>query len=148
MKMSLVLLSLFLGSLAQAEIISSKTVDLPVDLSTAGIRLSKAGYSMPTVKVLIPELAAVTVMNHRNEGETAPCVATYQAIEVEEVVQGLPTIETVPFTITLEKSVRIDHRNNSCAVTLVETVEGVVRGFTFSHIRQSPLPSRHIDDCK
>lgn len=150
MKSLVVLGFIFSAVVSQAEVISSRVVTLPVDLSNAGIRLSSAGYSMPTVKVLIPELAAVTVMNHRNEGETAPCLATTDTFIVGDVVQGRPTVDQVPLTIELEKVVGIVNQGGTqvCSVQLVETVTGQIRGFEFSHVRSSALPSRHVDDCK
>lgn len=152
MKSFMALGLIFLSMVAHGDVVVSKrVVILPVDLSTAGIRLSKAGYSIPTVKVLIPELADVTLMNHRNEGETAPCLATLQTFIREDVVQGNPTVELLPFTIELEKVLHLVTDANgekSCNVNLVETVQGMIRGFDFSHVRTSALPSRHPDDCK
>ncbi|KYG61478.1 hypothetical protein AZI86_17345 [Bdellovibrio bacteriovorus] len=152
MKSLVVLGLIFLSAMANANtLVSEQVVTLPVDLSTAGIRLSKAGYSAPTVKVLIPELAAVTVLNHRNEGETAPCLATFQAILVEEVVQGKPEVLQVPVSIKLEKIFGViedENGQNICQVRLMETVTASIRGFDFSHVRFGDLPSRHVDDCK
>lgn len=152
MKSLVVLGLMFVSVVASANtLVSEQVVTLPVDLSTAGIRLSKAGYSSPTVKVLIPELAEVTVLNHRNEGETAPCLATFQAILVEEVVQGNPETLQVPTSIKLEKIFGVVEQENGekiCEVRLMETVTATIRGFDFSHVRFGDLPSRHVDDCK
>lgn len=151
MKSLMVLGFILLSMAANANtLVSERVVTLPVDLSTAGIRLSKSGYSMPTVKVLIPELAEVTVMNHRNDGETAPCLATFDTLEVEDVVQGKPETVKVPVTVKLEKIVSAadDGGVKVCRVELMETVTASIRGFEFSHVRFSELPSRHVDDCK
>jgi hypothetical protein len=122
-----------------------------VDLSPAGIKLSRAGYTMPTVKILIPELAAETVMNHRNPGESAPCLATTDTLKVEDVVQGNPVTEKADFTITLEKTAEVYKNSDGqdvCSVYLTETVSGTVRGFAFNHVRESALPERVVADCK
>jgi hypothetical protein len=148
------------ASWAQAGVISKQIVTLPVNLSPEGIKLSIRGYSAYTVKILVPELAAVTVMNHRNDQEGAPCLATTGTYDVEDIVQGRPTVEQIPFTVLLEKNAKVVKRNiydsdgkytgeeEVCVMSLQETVTGEVRGFKFSHVRGSALPERVVDDCK
>ena len=71
---------LVITQMAQAKsssvLLSEKTVDLSVDISTTKLKLSRADYSSPFVKVLVPELADVTILDHRNTNEGAPCMAT------------------------------------------------------------------------
>ncbi len=64
---------MMVGSMAQAgeRVISDQVVRLPVRINSETVKLSAAGYSRPMVKVLVPGLADVTVLNHRNEGEGA-----------------------------------------------------------------------------
>ncbi|WP_374078354.1 hypothetical protein [Bdellovibrio bacteriovorus] len=136
---------------AQAEetIIAKKTVQLAVDLSQAGVRSSNAGYGTTyLVKILVPGLAAETLLNHRNEGESAPCLATYETRRVEDVIKNNPATETYTFEIVQKKVVYPDVANNTCSVWLVEDVHSIVRGFNFVHNRSTELPARHIDDCK
>lgn len=131
------------------EIISTKTVNLPVDLSTAGIRLSNRGYGERFfVKILVPQLADNTLMNHRNEGESAPCVATFQTGEVEDVVKGKPETLTVPFTIEVKRVVYANPNTNQCSIALHEDVSAEVRGYKFVHHRQIQLPERGMEDCR
>lgn len=131
------------------EVISRKVVHLPVDLSTAGIRLSNAGYgSTHFVKILVPQLAENTIMNHRNEGESAPCVATFQTFKVEDVVQGNPEVLTVPFTIEVKRTVWFDTWRKKCEISLSEFIVANVRGFEFIHERTQALPERSEEDCK
>jgi hypothetical protein len=83
---------LALGVQAQAEPISvnlsEKTVTLDVAINKWNLKFSRAGYSEPVVKVLIPELADVTLLDHRNFRENAPCLATFEAKTPEEVIQN------------------------------------------------------------
>ncbi|UOF02844.1 hypothetical protein [Bdellovibrio reynosensis] len=131
------------------EVISKKVVELPVDLSTAGIRLSNAGYGTTKfVKILIPQLADHTLMNHRNEGESAPCVATFQTFKVEDVVQGNPEVLTAPFTIEVTRLVWPDTFSKKCFMSLRENISANVRGFEFIHERQIELPERSLEDCR
>jgi len=134
---------------ADEKIISRKVVSLPVDLSTAGVRSSNAGYgSTYLVKILVPGLAAETILNHRNEGESAPCLATYQTRRVDDIIKGNPATEVFDFEITQKKVFYPIPGNNTCYVTLEEDIQAVVRGYKFVHNRSIELPQRHIDDCK
>lgn len=134
---------------ANEVIISKKTVKLAVDLSTAGIRSSNLGYGDTFfVKILVPGLAAETVLNHRNEGESAPCLATYETFAVEDVIKNNPTTEIHEFEIVQKKVLYPNEADKTCSVWLVEDVATKVRGFNFIHQRQTELPSRHIDDCQ
>lgn len=140
-----------LASVAQAGgtvVLSEKTVPLTVDISTTKVKLSVADYSFPVVKVLVPDLADVTVLDHRNTGEGAPCMATYDTLEPLDVIQDNPSIEEIPMTIKLEKIVSEDFSGNTCHVTLSETITGNIRGFEFSHYKSHYIGTRHIDDCK
>lgn len=140
------------ATMAQAQqevIIAKKTVKLPVDLSSAGIRSSNLGYGDTYfVKILVPGLAAETMLNHRNEGEAAPCLATYQTFKVEDVVQNNPTTEIHDFEIEQKKVLYPNEAEKTCRVYLIEDVKTKVRGFDFVHHLVHELPSRHIDDCK
>ncbi|MCB0357712.1 MAG: hypothetical protein KDD40_11920 [Bdellovibrionales bacterium] len=137
-------LNLYAGQVLMAE----RQVLLNIDISTASLRMSSAGYSSPTLKVLVPDLADVTFLDHRNEGEAAPCLATYDTLVLDDVVQGNPKIEQIPFTIKLYKSVVIDENENKCQVYMAETVEGKIRGFDFIHDRFQQIADRHVDDCR
>ncbi|WP_409477845.1 hypothetical protein [Pseudobdellovibrio sp. HCB154] len=143
-----ILLSAFTAQAGET-IILKKTVKLAVDLSTTGIRSSNLGYGDTYfVKILVPGLAAETLLNHRNEGESAPCLATYETFKVEDVVQNNPTTELHDFEIVQKKVTYPNETDKTCAVYLIEDVSTKVRGFNFVHQRTSELPSRHIDDCQ
>ncbi|MCB0349209.1 MAG: hypothetical protein KDD37_10255 [Bdellovibrionales bacterium] len=139
-----------LATTASADVVelSSKVVTLNVDLSTTQVRLSNAGYTSPVLKVLVPELAGVTILDHRNEGEAAPCIATYESLDPEDVIQGNPSVEKVDLKITLSKGLYADVEAGTCRVTLHELVEGKIRGLGFTHSRLLDVGTRHIDDCQ
>lgn len=142
---------LFIASLVSANelVISQKTVRLEVDLSKAGIRSSNLGYGDTYfVKILVPGLAKETLLNHRNEGESAPCLATYETFSVEDVVKGNPAKEIHEFEIIQKKILIPNVETKTCQVFLQEDVSVNVRGFNFVHQRNAELPSRHIDDCQ
>lgn len=153
MSLGLAGLAAILGSLsgpaAQAGVvISERTVPLEVKISPETVKLSHADYSMPVVKVLVPGLADVTILDHRNSGEGAPCLATDGTRSPEDVIRGSSTTETLPFTIRLERSVYPDLDAKKCYVLLEEFVSGEIRGYQFTHHRDFQVADRHLDDCR
>jgi len=148
MKFILLVTSLLTTQVYADTIISEREVTLPVDLSTARVKLSSRGYSTELVKVLIPELASVTIADHRNPGESAPCLANYEAYTAEEIIQGRPETISVPFKITLTKKTVIDEQKKVCKVSLKESIVGIIRGYKFVHDRQLAMPDRHVEDCQ
>jgi hypothetical protein len=152
MKSSIVCVLLLITGIANSQVtepIFTRTVTLPVDISTARVVKTNKGYGETyLVKVLVPELAAETLMNHRNEGEGAPCLATYQADSVDQVVWHHPETIHTEFKIDLVKLLLPDPKNNVCKVQLIETVTTTIRGYEFTHERSSNLPDRVLEDCK
>lgn len=151
MKKAFFLGLLLAGQLAVAGTteVQKKTVTLPVDIGTTKIKFTNLGYGDNyLVKIIVPELAAETLLNHRNLGEDGPCLFTNDAASVADVVQNRPEVVQVPFEITLVKDFWIDKQNNTCLVTLKEKLSAEVRGFHFQHQKSISLPSRHVDDCK
>lgn len=147
------LLTISSAALAQATeipatVISERQVTLNVDISTARLKFSSSGYASPVVKVLVPELADVTLLDHRNVGEGAPCLASYQALTPEEVIQENPAIEKVEFQIKLTKVPEINEKENTCEITLREEINGQIRGFAFTHSRAQVIAKRSVVDCR
>lgn len=144
----LIFTSLLSGNLYAAKTMSIKEVVLPVDINTAKIKWTSLGYGNNyLVKVIVPAIAGVTVLNHRNIGEDGPCLFTYGTSKVDDVVQGNPETIDVSFTITLEKFLRPSGDGDKCNVTMSETLVGYIRGFRFMHTETHIMPSRHINDC-
>jgi hypothetical protein len=129
-------------------VLSQRAVALNVDISTARVRLSKAGYAVALVKVLVPELAGATLLDHRNEGEGAPCLTTYGTRDPAEVIQNRPAVEQVPFTVTLTKRLVANRFEQKCQVGLIESVTGKIRGFEFVHSRFQAIGERTLADCR
>jgi hypothetical protein len=149
MKILVMLGILGMSSFANADsVLSEKTVDLNVNISIPNVKMSRADYAMPVVKVLVPDLADVTILDHRNTGEGSPCLATYEAKTPEEVVQDNPKTELIPFIIRLEKSAFLSPDGKACSVYLIERVNGVIRGFKFEHERQEFIGNRNVADCR
>lgn len=134
---------------AAETVISSRIVNLPVDISLTKVVLTNAGYGTTyLVKVLVPALAEPTLMNHRNEGESAPCLATYETNKIEEIVQNNPEIINVDMKIDLIKLTSISDEDQLCHVFLTENITTKIRGYNFRHFRTSEMPTRAPTDCQ
>ncbi len=147
MKTFLLIASLISSLSVSAVTLHKKKVTLPVDISTTRLLMSNAGYGDSYIlKVIIPELADITFLNHRNPRAGGPCMATYETVDPEAVLQGNPAIEQVEFDVTLDKGVYFD--GNVCQVSLTETIVGKIRGFTFQHSVTQQMPARSQEDCR
>lgn len=136
-----------LATFANTTIISERTVNLPVDISTAKLKWTNLGYGQTFfVKVIVPELAAPTVLNHRNVGEDGPCLFTYDTTNLEDVIGDNPGIENVDFKITVSKDAW-KTSEGVCKVRLTEHIEAEIRGFRFMHNLVHDLPERVAEDC-
>jgi hypothetical protein len=129
-------------------LISERDVKVQVDISTTQVRRSRSGYSAEVLKVLIPDLADVTLLDHRNEGEKAPCMATFQARQPEEIIQNNPAVEKVGLKITLTKVAWVNQETQQCEIHLEEHIAGKIRGFQFLHDREKSIATRSIEDCR
>lgn len=129
------------------KILHEKTVTLPVEISADTVLLSNADYSSFMVKVVVPSLADVTFLNHRNRAAGGPCMATRGTMVPEDVIQGRPGTENVPFTIKLKKYASLD-QEKKCQVVMVEEIQGKIRGFTFNHSQRQEVQERQAEDCR
>lgn len=147
MKTFLLLVSLISATTASAVTLHQKKVTLPVDISSTRLLMSNAGYGDTYIlKVIIPELADITFLNHRNPTAGGPCMATYETTDVDAVIQGNPSVENVTFDVKLDKEAWFD--GNVCQVSMTETVSGKIRGFNFQHTVFQEMPSRDKEDCR
>jgi hypothetical protein len=145
---ALMLLGLASQANANEVKIGERTVTLNVPISDTTVKLSRADYQTEVVKVLVPELADVTILNHRNTREGAPCLATYQTPFPNAVILHRPAIEKIEFKITLSKLATLDPQQKFCSVVLKERVEGYVRGYLFEHERFEQVANRDPADCR
>jgi hypothetical protein len=138
-----------ISGVARADaLLSEREVDLNVDISTTKVKLSQSDYVAPVVKVLVPDLADVTILDHRNTGEGAPCLATYETRNPQDVIQGNPIVEKVKFKVTLQKNLLPNITEGICQVSLAEDIHGMIRGFNFRHHRDQVIGNRSIEDCR
>lgn len=133
----------------EGTVIRDLTAPVSIDLNATTVKCSAADYSAPMLKVLVPGLAELTVLNHRNTREGAPCIAAGRcggALGPQDILKaGEGTVE-VPMRVTLKKVLTLD--GEVCHVTLVETVRATVRGVPFFHERRQPVADRAAADCR
>jgi hypothetical protein len=148
MKFFILLTTLIISSAqADTKLLHQKTVVLPVNVSSAQLLLSNAGYGeIEILKIIVPELADVTFLNHRNPTAGGPCLATYESVNPQDIIQGKPGIEKVAFKVKLIKNTY--KSGNRCTITMYESVEGNVRGYNFTHTVVQEMPERKIEDCR
>ena len=128
---------------------SDKTTDVNVDLNAKTVKCSAADYSGPMLKVLIPGLADVTVLNHRNTREGAPCIAAGRCtpqLGPKTILAKGEGSENIPVRVRLRKLVSPE--GAVCHVTLVEPVTTAIRGVPFFHERTQEVADRPAADCR
>ncbi|MGI4993441.1 hypothetical protein ACRXCV_12465 [Halobacteriovorax sp. GFR7] len=136
-----------LMTFANSKVLSIRTVTLPVDVSTAKLKWTNLGYgSTYFVKVIVPELASETIMNHRNLGEDGPCMFTYDTKNLEDVIGDNPGVEDIDFEITLTRFIS-KNPDGECRVSLQENINADIRGFKFTHTLSHQMPNRVGEDC-
>lgn len=154
--MKLVVVGLLVSGAVQAQnvpqkitkVLSEKITVLPVVLNDFTVKLSSADYSMPLVKILVPKLADITIFNHRNFNEGAPCISTLGTKNVGDIIALNPGTDRVAFKVTLKKEILIDETAQKCTISLREEVNAKVRGYVFTHSRRSEIGERVLADCR
>lgn len=141
------------GRSAAEQVITDNTTTIGVELNENTVKCSAADYSAPMLKVLVPELARLTVLNHRNTNEGAPCLAAGECKWEQGGWKGPEAIlkpgsgsEQIRVRVVLKKVLALE--GTTCRVTLVETVTTKIRGVPFFHERQHALAERVADDCR
>ena len=139
-------------------VVHKTTTTILVDLNDKTVVCSRADYAMPVLKVLIPGLSDITLLNHQNFRAGAPCVTTgetcarstaggFAEATPESILQGRSGTEQAEVTVTLSRIETIDHKEKTCVVTMREDVETTIRGKRLFHNREADIGSRVYTDC-
>ncbi|HEX4047202.1 MAG TPA: hypothetical protein VH309_05185 [Elusimicrobiota bacterium] len=130
-------------------VIRDETTVVKVDLNPQTVKCSAADYSGPMLKVLVPALADLTVLNHRNTREGAPCLAAGrcgEGVGPETILKSGDGSDEVPVRVVLKKLADVE--GDVCHVSLVETVTANIRGAAFFHERRQAVADRTAADCR
>ena len=133
---------------ADGAVIRDQTTTVSAALNAATVKCSAADYSGPMLKVLVPALADLTVLNHRNTREGAPCVAAGRCgqINPQDVLKSGEGVDQIRVRVVLKKETAVE--GDVCHVALVETVSTVIRGVPFFHERRQDVADRAAADCQ
>ncbi len=124
---------------------------IPVPINAQSVLCSAADYQEPMLKILIPALAPLTLLNHRNTRAGAPCVAAGACTETlnpDTILKGGSGTDTVPVEIIDVQTLTPVPAQNLCTVTLTEMVRLTIRGLPFVHVRSTSLGNRVLEDCQ
>lgn len=132
-------------------LINKTTTAVDVQLNDTTVLCSHADYAGDFLKILVPQLAGLTVIDHRNFNAGAPCVAAGECVEgnMPADILGASTrpSDVVPITITLTRVTVGDDAEPSCYVSLEESIEMPIRGKVFRHVRTAEIGQRLFSDC-
>tara|TARA_R110002072_G_scaffold534_7_gene4150 strand:- start:54546 stop:55028 length:483 start_codon:yes stop_codon:yes gene_type:complete len=159
MKILMITLAIFTMNLTNAQtnevkerVLSDVTTEMNIKLSPSTVKCSSAGYGMSFLKVLIPELKDITLFDHRNFGESAPCVAAGACLPMGEfsptdILGDEQSEETILVNVKLIRVFNINHALKTCDVSLKEKILTTIRGIEFNHQRSDSVISRNFEDC-
>ena len=135
------------------KVLSERVHHFNIELNATTVLCSQAGYSASFLKILIPQLADVTFLDHRNFGAEAPCVAAGECAPIGdrtpgEIIDLLKPTETVEVKVVATRVLTKDNQEKKCNVTLKEEIFTNVRGAPFYHIKSASLNQRNFEDCR
>lgn len=134
---------------AELAVVSDRTTTVSTPINDKTVKCSAADYSGPMLKVLVPGLADLTVLNHRNTREGAPCVAAGRCgaqLGPQSILKSGAGVDDVKIRVILRKETAIE--GQVCRVSLIETVATTIRGVEFHHERVQEVAERTAADCK
>jgi uncharacterized protein (TIGR03382 family) len=157
-RIALVSLGLLAGSATVASafptyeetLIHDTTTSVEIALNADTVLCSAADYGALYLKVGLPELAKLTLLDHQNIGAGAPCVAAgicTAGNRPEDIIDPAHPTETVQINVKAFRADEADAVADTCSTFLVERVAVTIRGVEFTHERQAPLGSRQFADC-
>jgi len=137
--------------LVNETLVHETTTSVELELTPETVLCSQADYSLPVLKVLIPELAHLTLLDHQNFGAGAPCVAAGacgpDGLAAEDVLDPDDLVDTVDIRVQAVRVDTVDAEQETCSTSLIERVHVDIRGLEFQHERSASLGSRPYSDC-
>jgi uncharacterized protein (TIGR03382 family) len=127
---------------------TTTTVDVTLDSST--VLCSAADYGATFLKILIPDLGKITLLDHQNTGAGAPCVASgpcQPGNEPSDIIDVYDPNETVQVNVQAIRGDESDADTQLCTTYLTEKVKVTIRGKDFFHERFAQLGTRPYSDC-
>jgi uncharacterized protein (TIGR03382 family) len=155
---SIVLLGLVAGTVSTAHadiewketVVHNTTSSVSVQVTEDTLICSAADYGALFLKLLVPELAKITLLDHQNSGAGAPCVAAGLCEEGNlptDIIDPENPTQLVDINVQAVRIDEIDSVAMTCKTSLREQVALTVRGIGFTHERWAQLGSRPYSDC-
>jgi uncharacterized protein (TIGR03382 family) len=131
-------------------LIHDTTTSVEIALDEDTVLCSSADYGALFLKVGMPQLAKLTLLDHQNFGANAPCVAAGvcgPGNSPEDIIDPAHPTETVQINVKAFRADEADATANTCNTFLVERVAVTIRGVEFTHERQAATGTRQLADC-
>jgi hypothetical protein len=131
-------------------VVHDTTTHVNIKLDASTVLCSSADYGALFLKILIPELSGITLLDHQNTGAGAPCVAAGPCKPgnmPSDILDPYDATEAVAINVKAVRIDEVDSTAQTCTTTLREVVNVDIRGTEFKHERFSSLGERPISDC-
>lgn len=132
-------------------VIQDEIFPVSVTLDESTVLCSSADYAATFLKVLIPDIAQVTLFDHRNFAVAAPCIAAGECsdeLNPSTILDAGGNGEIVaPLRVMLTGIYVVNHDAQTCTVRLREDLSTVIRGVEFTHAREGFVSERAVEDC-
>jgi hypothetical protein len=123
-------------------------------VDSQNVRCSGLGYGREELKISVPALAWWGVFDHRNAGETQPCMTAgpcaspwWDGLSVDDLIQDRPGPETVTIQRELVETFLVDHQRQHCERSLTENLTTELRGLNFRHSVSKDIGSLPFQSC-
>ncbi len=131
-------------------VLQDATTPMTIVLDESTVRCSAADYSATFLKVLIPQIAEVTLLDHTNAGAPAPCIAAGPCTETmspASIVDPQRATEAIELRVLRTEVTAVDHDQRTCHVSLREELFTTIRGVAFYHLRNGLDREPAYADC-
>lgn len=131
-------------------LVHDTTTEVDVKLDSSTVLCSAADYGATFLKILIPDLGKITLLDHQNTGAGAPCVASGPCgpgNEPADIIDANDLHETVSVNVKAIRGDESDADTQTCTTYLTEKVKVTIRGKDFFHERFAQLGTRPYSDC-
>jgi len=131
-------------------VVHDTTTEVEVKLDSSTVLCSAADYGATFLKILIPDLGRITLLDHQNTGAGAPCVASgpcEPGNEPSDIIDANDLHETVEVNVKAIRGDESDADTQTCTTYLTEKVKVTIRGKDFVHERFAQLGTRPYADC-
>jgi MYXO-CTERM domain-containing protein len=135
---------------AAETVVHDTTTSVEIKLDSTTVLCSSADYGQLFLKIGIPQLANITLLDHQNIGAGAPCVAAgvcQPGHMPADIIDPAHPTELVDIDVKAVREDDVDEAAHTCSTVLIERVKVNVRGFEFTHERTAELGSRPYEDC-